>query len=79
MPDQTAAINQGFLRPVALIRMAYNVVFWVFLLPFVTTIDYGVGFLAFTVVIFVRLAANLYANNVFKLQPAQFDRYPFRS
>ena len=77
-PDQTASSPSG--PPVlTLIRIAYNLVFWVFLLPFVTTIDYGVGFLAFAVVIFVRLAANLYANNVIKFQPAQYERYPFRS
>jgi hypothetical protein len=72
-------VKPGGTQPLGLIRFAYNLVFWVFLLPFVTTIDYSVGFLAFTVVIFVRLAANLYANNVIKSQPAQFERFPFRS
>lgn len=65
-------------HPLALIRIAYNVVFWIFLLPFVTTIDNSTGFIAFTVVIFVRLALNLYTNNVLKLTPEQFTRFPFR-
>jgi len=58
--------------------MAYNAVFWVFLLPFLTTIDYGIGFVAFTIVIFVRLALSIYTNNFANLTPEQFTRYPFR-
>jgi len=58
--------------------MAYNAAFWVFLLPFLTTrIDYGAGFILFTVIILVRLGANLYANHILK-QPEQFERFPFR-
>lgn len=56
-------VKQGCLHPVALIRMTYNAVFWIFLLPFATQIDYGTGFIAFTIVISVRLGANLYVNN----------------
>jgi len=72
------AIKQGFAHPLALIRLAYNVAFWVFLLPFFTAIDYSTGFLAFTVVIFVRLSLSLYTNNVLTLTPQQFENYPFR-
>lgn len=57
--------------------VTYNAVFWIFLLPFVTTIDYSTGFIAFTVVIFVRLGANLYVNAL-KLQPEQFESFAFR-
>ena len=71
------SVKQAYTHPLALIRIAYNVVFWVFLLPFVTTIDDSTGFIAFTIVIFVRLALNLYTNNVLNT-PEQFTRFPFR-
>ncbi len=71
--------QQGCIHPLALIRTAYNFVFWIFLLPFLTVaIDYSTGFIAFTIIIFVRLAANLYTNNVIRLQLAEFERFPFR-
>jgi hypothetical protein len=76
-PDSTA-IKQAATHPLALIRMAYNAAFWIFLLPFFTLIDYSTGFLAFAVIIAVRLGLNLYTNNVLHLTPAQYDRYPFR-
>ena len=66
------------MHPLALIRLAYNVAFWVFLLPFFTTLSYSVGFVAFTVVILVRLVLNLYTNNILNLTPEQFEGYPFR-
>ena len=72
------AVKQGFAHPFALIRKAYNAVFWIFLLPFLTTIDYSIGFLAFTLVIFVRFSLSLYTNNVLDLTPQQYERYPFR-
>jgi hypothetical protein len=72
------AVKQGCAHPLALIRVAYNIVFWIFLLPFITaTIDYSLGFITFTVVIFVRLALNLYINHVLK-QPEQYESFPFR-
>ncbi len=48
-----------------------------FLLPFFTTVDYSTGFIAFTVIIFVRLGANLYVN-ISKLTSEQFKSFPFR-
>ena len=62
----------------ALIRLAYNAVFWIFLLPFFTIIDYGTGFIAFTVIIAIRLVLNLYTNNMLDLTPEQYESYPFR-
>ena len=70
-------IKQGCSHPLALIRVAYNVAFWVFLLPFFTAIDYRFGFAALTVIIFVRLGLNLYTNHVLK-QPEQYESFPFR-
>ena len=73
------AVKQGCTHPLALIRMAYNAAFWVFVPPLIIrTIDYRVGFVAFTVVIFLRFAVNLYTNNVLKLDPDEYKRFPFR-
>lgn len=72
-------VTQQFTDPLNLIRVAYNVVFWVFLLPFFTTMAYGTGFVLFTVIIFVRLGANLYANNAHNFTPQQYQFFPFRS
>jgi hypothetical protein len=71
-------VRQAFMHPLALIRKAYNTVFWIFLLPFFTTMEYSTGFLAFTVIIAIRLVLNLYTNNALKLTPAEYESYPFR-
>ena len=70
-------VQQAFAHPFRLIRNIYNI-FWIFLLPFFTDMEYSTGFIAMTVVIMIRLALNLYTNNVIKLTPEQFDNYPFR-
>jgi hypothetical protein len=72
------AVKQAFTHPLALIRKAYNAAFWIFLLPFFTIIDDGMGFFAFTVIIGIRLLLNLYTNNALDLTPEQYERYPFR-
>ena len=71
------SVKQGFTHPLSLIRKAYNLVFWIFLLPFFTTMEYSTGFVTFTIIIFVRLGANLYLNNVLKLEQA--ESFPFRA
>ena len=77
--DNPDLVKQARTNPLALIRLAYNAVFWIFLLPFIfTSIDYSMGFIAFTAVIFVRLSANLYTNNFLDLTPQQYQSYPFR-
>ena len=76
--ENDVSVKQGFAHPLALIRKAYNAVFWIFLLPFITRVDYGTGFILFTVVILVRLGLNLYTNNILSLTPAQYERFPFR-
>ena len=77
--ESTTPVQQGCAHPLALIRTAYNLAFWIFLLPFLfAKIDYGLGFIAFTVVILVRLLLNLLTNNVLDFTPAQFESYPFR-
>ena len=71
------AVKQNRTHPLALIRAAYNIAFWVFLIPFFTAVDYGTGFVLFTVIIFVRLGLNLYTNHVLK-EPEEYERFPFR-
>jgi hypothetical protein len=72
------SVKQGFTHPLALIRMAYNAIFWIFLLPFFTAMEYSTGFIAFTAIIFIRLGANLYIN-LLKLKPEQYESFPFRT
>ena len=72
------AVQQAFMNPLSLIRKAYNIVFWIFLLPFFTVIEYSTGFLVFTIIIAIRLGLNLYTNNALNLTPEQYDSYPFR-
>jgi hypothetical protein len=71
-------VQQGCAHPLAVIRTLYNLAFWIFLIPFFTAVEYRTGFIAFTVIIFVRLLLNLYTNNFLKLTPEQFERLPFR-
>ena len=72
------SVKQGFTHPLSLIRMVYNAAFWVFLIPFFTVIDYSTGFIAFTIVIFIRFCLSLYTNNALNLTSEQFENYPFR-
>ena len=58
--------------------MVYNLAFWIFLVPFFTIMDYSTGFIAYSVVIFLRLFANLVTNNFLNLTPEQHEKYPFR-
>jgi hypothetical protein len=73
------AIKQANPHPLSLIKTAYNAAFWIFLLPFFTRIAYSTGFVAFTALVLLRLGMNLYMNNVLKLEPDQFERFPFRT
>lgn len=76
--DNSAPAPQKWSHPLALIRMLYNLAFWVFLIPFLTVVEDWVGFIAMTVVIGIRLVLNLVTNNLLDLTPEQFDEYPFR-
>jgi hypothetical protein len=72
------SVKQAFTHPLSLIRKAYNAVFWIFLIPFFTAIEYGTGFVAFAVIILIRLSLNLYTNNILKPTPEQYESFPFR-
>ncbi len=76
--ENYVSVEQAFMHPLALIRKAYNTAFWIFLLPFFTILDYSTGFLAFAVMIAIRLSLNLYTNNALDLTPEQYESYPFR-
>jgi len=71
------AVQQGCTNPLAMIRTAYNLTFWIFLFPFFTSMAYATGFILFAVVILVRLLLNLYTNLAFK-EPGQYESFPFR-
>ena len=72
------SVKRGFTHPLNLIMVAYNVVWWIpIVLPFVGTIDYRTGFIAFFIVTLIRLVANLLRNNV--LKPEQAESFPLRS
>jgi len=72
-------VKPGQTNKFSLIRTAYNLVFWIFLIPFLSKrIDYSFGFVAFAIVILVRLALNLYTNNFLRQAPDQYERFPFR-
>ena len=76
--SNTVSGKQAFTHPLSLIRQAYNLTFWVFLLPFFTTMAYSTGFITFTIIIFIRLSLNFYTNNFLNLTPEQHESYPFR-
>jgi hypothetical protein len=76
--ENYVSVQQAFMHPLALVRKAYNLVFWIFLVPFFTTMEYSTGFLVFTVIIAIRLVLNLYTNNILELTPQQYESYPFR-
>ncbi len=72
-----ASDKQASIRRFSFIRMIYNIAFWVFLLPFFTSMAYSTGFITFTIIIFIRLGANLYVNFL-KFEPEQFEKFPLR-
>ena len=76
--ENYVSVEQAYLHPLAIIRKAYNLVFWIFLVPFFTTMEYSTGFIVFTVIIGIRLVLNLVTNNTLDLTPAQYESYPFR-
>jgi hypothetical protein len=76
--EDHVAVQQAFTHPLSLIRKAYNLVFWIFLLPFFTAMQYSTGFIVFSVIILIRLVANLYTNNVLDLTPEEYDAFPLR-
>ncbi|MEJ2209431.1 MAG: hypothetical protein P8129_10390 [Anaerolineae bacterium] len=72
-----APIKQAGTHPLALIRTAYNLAFWIFLLPFFTSVAYSTGFVVFAAIILIRLLLNLYTNHLFT-RPEQYEASPFR-
>ena len=55
----------------------FNIFWWAPVVPaFAGIIDYRTGFIGFAVISFVRLAANLYRNNILKGEQAEY--FPLR-
>ncbi len=74
----TDSVKHKSTLPLTLIRMAYNVAWWIpILLTYIKTIDYRTGFIAFAIITAVRLVVNLYLNNI--LKPDKFESFPFRA
>ena len=71
-------VQQAATHPLAIIRKIYNLAFWVFLIPFFTALDYSTGFILFTIIILIRLIANLLTNNFLNLTPEEYDAFPLR-
>jgi hypothetical protein len=71
-------VKQASMHPLAILRKIYNLIFWAFLLPFFTIVDYSTGFIIFTIIIGIRFLLNLITNNLLDLTPQQFENYPFR-
>ncbi|HAA56875.1 MAG TPA: hypothetical protein DCE42_19065 [Myxococcales bacterium] len=61
----------------SLLLFVHNALFWFFLLPFFTSMSYGFGFAAFSIILFTRFLGNLYIN-VRDLTTQQYYAYPFR-
>lgn len=60
-----------------LLLVLFNLSFWFFLMPFLTSMSYGVGFVGFASILFLRFLANLYVNWR-DFTPAQYYAFPYR-
>ena len=71
-------MKRGVAHPLSLIRMAYNIIWWVpMLLSFTHVIDYRAGFIAFFSVTVFRLFINIYVN--YALDIEKFERFPLKA
>ena len=76
-PNQVV-MKRGVAHPLSLIRMAYNIIWWVpMLLSFTHVIDYRAGFIAFFSVTVFRLFINIYVN--YALDIEKFERFPLKA
>ena len=57
--------------------MAHNLLFWFFIVPFVTPISYGTGFAVYSIILLTHLIANTVIN-LRDFTPAQYYAFPFR-
>ena len=57
--------------------MAHNLIYWFFLVPFLTSLSYGAGFAIYAAILFSRLLANSWIN-VRDMDWRQYRRYPLR-
>jgi hypothetical protein len=57
--------------------VVHNLLFWFFIVPFVTPMSYGTGFIVYSIILLARFIANTYIN-LRDFTPAQYYAYPFR-
>ena len=60
-----------------MLHITHNLVYWFFLVPFVTGMSYGTGFVMYSIILLIRFVANTYIN-VRDFTPAQYYAYPLR-
>ncbi len=72
------SIKRKVTHPLSLIRMVYNIIWWIpMLLSFTGVIDYRAGFVAFFIVTAFRLFINIYVNYALDLD--KFERFPLKA
>jgi hypothetical protein len=72
------AVSKPSLTGLAVIMLwGHNLIYWFFLIPFFTSMSYGVGFIVYSIILLTRFIANTYIN-LRNFTPAQYYAYPFR-
>ncbi|MFC1947453.1 hypothetical protein ACFLXY_05995 [Chloroflexota bacterium] len=72
------SMKRGVTHPLSIIRLVYNVVWWIpMLLSFTGVIDYRTGFIAFFTVTVFRLFINIYVN--YSLNLEAFEKFPLKA
>jgi phosphatidylglycerophosphate synthase len=72
------AVKRAITHPLSLVRMVYNVIWWVpMILSFTGVIDYRTGFIAFFAVTVFRLVVNIYVN--YNLDLEKFEKFPLKA
>jgi hypothetical protein len=61
----------------SIILLVHSILFWSFLIPFFTPMSYRAGFVMYTVILLIHLAANTYINLRIST-PAKYYAFPLR-
>jgi hypothetical protein len=60
-----------------IVFILHNLLFWSFVLPFVTPVSWRVGFIIFTIILFIRFV-GVSIINIKNMDAKQYYQYPFR-
>ncbi|MCB9140579.1 MAG: hypothetical protein H6642_19780 [Caldilineaceae bacterium] len=60
-----------------MVLWVHNLLYWFFLVPFLTPMSYSTGFLVYSIILLIRFTANTYIN-LRDFTPAQYYAYPLR-